>query len=71
MPGSRAASPRKTGTIVLQFALVYYWCKEFATLPRGLCPVRRFSLSKAKREPTSGLEPLTPAHYELDSAPTT
>src|ERR687897_2435404 len=35
IPGSRAASPRKTGTIVLQFALVYYWCKELATLPRG------------------------------------
>jgi hypothetical protein len=46
MPGLRAASPRNIGVRVLQFALVYYWCREFATLPRSLCPIRRFSLYK-------------------------
>ena len=64
MPGSRADSPRKTGAIVLRFALVYYWCKGPETLRRGLRPVRRFGLSRPNREPTSGLEPLTQSHYE-------
>jgi hypothetical protein len=36
MPGSRAASPRKTGAIILQFALVYYWCTRALTQCRGL-----------------------------------
>src|SRR5215218_9199540 len=27
--------------------------------------IREYSLSRLSREPTSGLEPLTPAHYDL------
>ena len=50
IPGSRAASAGKTEARVLQLALVYYWCKEFATLARGLCPVRRFGLYKPNSE---------------------
>jgi hypothetical protein len=50
MAGSRAASAGKTGARVLRLALVYYWCKELATLARGLCPVRRFGLSKPNKE---------------------
>ena len=50
MPGSRAASRGKTGVRVLPLALVYYWCKELATLARELCPVRRFGLSKPNQE---------------------
>ena len=50
IPGSRAASAGKTEARVLQLALVYYWCKELATLARGLCPVRRFGLYKPNSE---------------------
>ena len=66
MPGSRAASPRKTGARVLPLALVYYWCKELATLARELCPIRRFGLYKPNRESRRADSNRPPAHYECD-----